>query len=417
MSTTISPNLKEESAVSKDVSAKIRFGVDQVLANCPDELKTKRVGLLTNDAATTATLPHPYALSRQALAESEVNLVALFSPEHGIGAAAADGAKIGDVKDLVTGLPVHSLYGKNFAPTDEMLSEIDVFVIDVPDIGARFYTYIWTMSYILEKCAKVGMPIYVLDRPNPVGGVLEKAEGPLLDESTFNSLVGRWRIPIRHSLTMGELAKLWNTEREIGAELTVIPMSGWDREMLWEDTGLSFVPTSPAMNSGEEALIYPGTTLFEGLNISECRGTSFPFRGIGAPWIDSMKLACWFNELGLEGVVARAMTFSPSDSWYKGESCGGVMLHVTDRDLFKPVASLLHLVHLIWMHYPEEVKWAEYPTANNYTGADHFDRLIGDTEIRQVIEGRPSVDEIRGHIAKWTEVGDWSDRVKEHLLY
>ena len=399
------------------IQEEIRFGVDELLVNIPTELREKRVGLLTNDAATTAAEPHAYTLARKAIADSEINLVCLFSPEHGIGAAAADGADVGDQTDALTGLPIHSLYGKHFAPSDEMLEGIDIFVIDVPDIGARFYTYIWTMSHILEKCAKNGKKVYVLDRPNPVSGNLELAEGPGLDEATFNSLVGRWNVPVRHSLTMGELAKLWVSEKEIDVELEVVAMKGWQRDMFWEDTGLSFVPTSPAMNGGEEALIYPGTTLFEGLNISECRGTSFPFRAVGSPWMDGIDVAEKFNELHLPGVIARAITFTPADGWYKGDDCSGVMLHVTDRMAFRPVASAMYLVNMLWRDYGDDIKWAEYPTANNYTGADHFDRLIGQNVIRETIEKKLSDEEIGQFVIDWTQAEDWPDRVKDHLIY
>ncbi|WP_432800238.1 exo-beta-N-acetylmuramidase NamZ family protein [Poriferisphaera sp. WC338] len=395
----------------------VLFGVDVLLADVPEKLKKARVGLLTNDAATTAARPHPYAVSRLAIHDSEINLVALFSPEHGIGAAEADGATVGSATDGLTGLPIHSLYGKHFAPTDTMLKEIDVLMIDVPDIGARFYTYIWTMSHILEKCAKAKKSIYVLDRPNPIGCDLRLAEGPILDETTFNSLVGRWDIPVRHSLTMGELANYWNEQKKIEADLNVVAMRHYNRSMDWQDTGLSFVPTSPAMNSAEEGLIYPGTTLFEGMNISEARGTSFPFRAIGAPWIREHELADKFNSLELPGVYARPATYIPADSWYKGETCRGVMLHVADKSTFRPVATGLWLSYLIWRDYDGDVAWATYPTANNYTGADHFDRLIGREDIRKVIEGRPSEAEMRKHVVKWTEIGNWTDRVSGCLLY
>lgn len=393
----------------------IHFGIDALLSDRLPDLAGRRVGLVTNDAATTAALPRPLTPTRLALQQADVNLVALFAPEHGLGAAAADGAKIGDATDPLTGLPVFSLYGATFRPTAEMLAGLDLLLFDIPDIGVRFYTYIWTLSHLLEACAEHDVPLWVLDRPNPLSGELALAEGPMLDEANVSSFVGRWSMPIRHSLTIGELARLWNTERNLGVDLTVVPVQGWRRTDFWDATGLPFVPTSPAMPSAETVLVYPGTCLFEGTNLSEGRGTAAPFRQIGAPWLDGYQVAASFNAFGLPGVVARAVQFIPSSSKFTGELCQGVMLHPLDRATFRPVAAGLHLLFAIMHRHEIRFAWLPYPTAAAGQGHGHFDRLIGDLSIRARFAGLPK-DGV-SQTAAWTATPGWAERVRPHLLY
>jgi uncharacterized protein YbbC (DUF1343 family) len=393
----------------------IEFGIDHLLKTRLADLAGLRVGLVTNDAATTAAQPRPLTPTRLALQQAGVNLVALFSPEHGLGAAAADGATVRDATDPLTGLPVHSLYGATYRPTPEMLAGLDVLLFDIPDIGVRFYTYIWTLSYVLEACAEQGLPLWVLDRPNPLSGNLALAEGPMLDERTLASFVGRWAMPIRHSLTVGELARLWKAERNLGVDLTVVPVAGWRRAHFWDTTGLPFVPTSPAMPSAETVLVYPGTCLFEGTNLSEGRGTAAPFRQVGAPWLDGHQVAAAFNEFGLPGVVARAVQFAPSASKFSGELCYGVMLHPLDEKTFRPVAAGLHLLFAIMRRHEIRFAWLPYPTAAAGAGYGHFDRLIGDLGIRARLADLPA--DGAGQIAAWTATPGWAQRVRPHLLY
>lgn len=392
----------------------MHFGIDLLLAQGLTALQGLRVGLVTNDVATTAVLPRPMTPVRRALQIAGVQLCALFAPEHGIGANADDGAVISDMRDGLTGVPVYSLYGAAYRPTPALLAELDLLLFDIPDIGTRFYTYIWTLSHVMEACAAVDLPLWVLDRPNPLGGDLTKAEGPLLDEATLTSFVGRWSIPIRHSLTIGELARLWNHERNVGVDLTVVPLAGWSRSLTWPALGVPFVPTSPSLPSYETALLYPGTCLFEGTNLSEGRGTTTPFRAIGAPWLAAHPVADQLNQQNRPGVVARAVQFTPTASKYAGQLCQGIMLHVLDEQLFRPVATGLHLLAIIMHQQPQHFQWLPYPTADSGAGYGHFDRLIGQLWLRKALEEN---DGCVDAIAQWTAVGEWTTRVEPYLLY
>lgn len=397
-------------------SGSVRHGVDMLLLAMTDQLRGKRIGLVTNDAATTsAFFTQPMTPTRLALLDAGVNLVALFAPEHGLGVAAADGAEIAHGVDALTGLPVHSLYGASFGPAAEHLAGLDLLLFDIPDVGARFYTYIWTLSYVMEACAEAGLPLWVLDRPNPLGGYLADAEGPMLDEARISTFVGRWDIPIRHCLTAGELARLWHKEKGLALELMVVKMGGWSRKMHWPQTGNPFTPMSPSMPSYDAALVYPGTCLFEGTNVSEGRGTATPFQHIGAPWMDSLAVTDGFNAQSAPGIVARPVQFTPLGSKYAGEVCHGVMLHGVDPQRARPVlAGLLLLAEVIDLHR-EHFSWLPYPTAANAPGQGHFDRLVGQLHIREALTAQ--LDNLRSQIAGWTEPLGWAERVGDVLLY
>jgi uncharacterized protein YbbC (DUF1343 family) len=393
----------------------LHFGIDHLISQRLPDLAGLRVGLITNDAATTAALPKPVTPVRLALREAGVSLVKLFSPEHGLGANAVDGAEVYHGADAATGLPVYSLYGATHRPTREMLADVDLLLFDIPDIGVRFYTYIWTLSHVMEACAETGLPLWVLDRPNPLGGELAAAEGPLLDETQVSSFVGRWSMPVRHSLSVGELARLWNSERKLDVALQVIAVQGWSRVQMWPDTGLPFVPTSPAMPSFETVLLYPGVCLFEGTNLSEGRGTTTPFRVAGAPWLDAYAVTEAFNAIGLAGVRARAVQFTPQASKFAGQPCQGVMLHVLEPAQLRPVAIGLHLLRMIIRQHPDEFAWLPYPTAAAGQGYGHFDRLIGILDMRQRLQQLD--DGISFQISAQTAAGDWSARARPFLLY
>lgn len=365
--------------------------------------------------ATTAVLPRQVTPTRLALQQAGVNLVALLAPEHGLGASAADGDQIEDSRDPLTGLPVYSLYGATYRPTAAMVDGIDLLLFDIPDIGVRYYTYIWTLSYVLEACADLGVPLWVLDRPNPLGGDLNAAEGPLLDETQVSSFIGRWSIPIRHSLTAGELALLWNTERNLNADVTVVPVQHWRRTQRWSATDLPFIPLSPAMPSAEAALLYPGTCLFEGTNLSEGRGTATPFQIIGAPWLDAIAVTAAFNAQNLPGVVARAVQFIPQANKFAGTLCQGMMLHVLDAERFRPVATGLHLLALIQQIQPDAFQWLPYATADSGAGYGHFDRLIGRLDLRPQLAQLGA--QAAAQIAEWTAVPTWFTRIQPYLLY
>ncbi len=394
----------------------IHFGVDTLLTWQLAALQGMRVGLVTNNVATTAHLPRPLTPTRLALQRAGVNLTKLFAPEHGLGANAADGAPIANEIDGLTGLPVYSLYGDTYRPTPAMLADLDLLLFDIPDVGVRFYTYIWTLSYVMEACAAVGLPLWVLDRPNPLGGELAAAEGPMLDEATVASFVGRWSMPVRHSLTVGELATVWNGERQLGADLMVIPSTGWSRSQLWSATGLPFVPTSPSMPDVEAALLYPGTCFFEGTNLSEGRGTATPFRVVGAPWLQAQAVVDQFNALGQPGLVARAVQFTPQSSKYSGELCQGVMLHVLAASALRPVAAGLQLLATIIAGHPQAFTWLPYPTAANGPGYGHFDLLIGRLDLRTQLATLP-LTTLTTQIKQWTDATAWTQRVEPYLCY
>ncbi len=383
---------------------KVRPGLDTLITRHLDLLAGKRVGLVTNSSAITAhVVPAVDAL------RPLCTLTALFAPEHGLSAHAADGADIDSTVDRRSGLPVYSLYGATQKPTADMLRDVDVLLFDIQDVGVRFYTYIWTMSYLLEACAEQHLPLIVLDRPNPIGG--EIVEGPTL-EPGYESFVGRWPVPLRHGLTVGELAAMFNAEREMGVDLTVIRTEGWTRAMWFDQTGLPWVPPSPAMPKLETAVVYPGACLIEGTNVSCGRGTPTPFEGIGAPWIDAHRLADALNALDLPGVRFRPIWFTPSDAKFRGETCQGVFLHVVDRAAFRPLRSGLHLVSTLRHMWPVEFQWR--PTSWEGT-PPHFDLLIGNGWVRpQIDAGRP-VDEI---VAGWQDsLQTFEQLCKAYLLY
>lgn len=396
----------------------LTFGVDQLLISSRDVFAGRRIGLVTNNAATTSP-QHGMRPCRLALQQAGINLTKLFSPEHGLGAGAADGAEIGHSTDRLTGLPVFSLYGATFGPTPEMLADVDLLLFDIPDVGVRFYTYIWTLSHVMEACAETGMPLWVLDRPNPLGGLLAMAEGPMLDEQNISSFVGRWSMPVRHSLTAGELATLWNHERNLNVDLAVIKTDGWSRRQYWPETQLPFVPASPAMPSYDAVLVYPGTCFFEGTNLSEGRGTSNPFQQIGAPWVDGNALADAFNGLELAGVAARAVEFIPAASKHAGQVCHGVMLHVFDAPVYRPVAAGLHLLLAAMHNHTNEFSWLPYPTAANEPGFGHFDRLVGQLSIRDELAEQLGKTPAENHdqIQRWTHPVGWPARTSSILLY
>lgn len=391
--------------------SQVLFGIDQVLAT--PRLPRGRIGLVTNDAARTALDSQLH--SRVALQRAGFRLVRLFSPEHGMGANATDGAEVRDGLDSFTGLPVVSLYGQRMRPPRETLEDLDVVVFDVPDIGARFYTYIWTLSHVLEACAEAGVLLIVLDRPNPLGGDLAVVEGPLLDVPQFGSFLGRAAIPIRHSLTLGELAQLWNAEWKLNAKLEVVSCCGWTRGTHWPDTGLPFIRTSPAIARFASALLYPGVCLFEATNLSVGRGTDLSFQTVGAPWLRADKLARGLNALSLPGVQAESHGFTPELAPYAGMACEGVRLRVTNAKTFRPVSAGLHLLAAVIRAHRERFCWANYPTAANPAGEGHFERLIGQAGIRERLEQSPG--DLSECIAAWTAAPDWRERVEGCLLY
>jgi uncharacterized protein YbbC (DUF1343 family) len=317
----------------------VRSGLEQLLAR-PSLLKGLRVGLVSNPASVTADLRHASLALRSSRA---FRLAALFGPEHGVWANAQDLIEVPDGRDPATGLAVFSLYGATRVPTAEMLAGVDAVLFDLQDVGARYYTFIYTMLYVLEACAREGRPLVILDRPNPLGGIV--VDGNML-EGEFRSFVGLHPLPVRHGMTVGELALLFRAERGLEVDLRIVRMRGWRRAMHFEDTGLPWVLPSPNMPSVDTAFVYPGGCLVEGTNLSEGRGTTRPFEIVGAPWLDPWRLARDLERERLPGVRFRPLFFTPTFQKHAGRLCGGVQVHVVDRRRF-----LAYLTYLLLLHH------------------------------------------------------------------
>lgn len=363
----------------------------------------KRLGILTNGSARTADGVHDvdYLLDT-----GKTTVTAFFGPEHGFRGDLADGKKTDDEVDAKTGVPVYSLYGKRQSPTPEQLAQVDLVVFDIPDVGVRFYTYVWTMTLAMEACAKQNIPFVVIDRSNPINGV--DVEGA--SNHADYGLVGRLGagaksgIPTRHGLTVGELATLWNAEyMEPKVKLHVIKAPGWKRDQWWDDTGRAFIAPSPNMRSLTAATVYPGTCIFEGTNLSEGRGTTTPFEIIGAPFVDGKAWAEKLNERKLDGVTFEPVEFTPESRRWKGEKCGGVKVLVTDRDKLKSVAMGIHMLQTVAELYPEQVKITDYA-----------ERLMATPELRKRLP-QETADDI---VKSWQADVDAFKALREkHLLY
>ena len=385
----------------------IQFGIDIILQK-PPLWKNKRLALVTNHAATTNTLQP----SRQALLAKEFNVIKLFSPEHGLDIKGADGAKMYDGIDSLTQLPVISLYSHKLQPTYEDLNDIDIVLFDIPDIGCRFYTYLWTLTYILEACATHKKPLIILDRPNPLSGNIEHAEGPMLDEKHCSSFIGRWDIPLKHSCTLGELALYFNISRQINTDIEVIKCQHWQRNDFQPQWEIDFVPTSPAMQTFDSALLYPGLGLLEATNISEGRGTDFPFTIIGAPWLNNNLL---IEKLSNAMLTAEPVDFVPTESKYEGQLCKGIQLNVTDKSNFQSVSNGLLIIKWIKDLHPAYFEWKPYPTNVNPTGKQHLDKLLGIDNSEEIFN--LSLNEFIAKMQILTHIPHWKQNVQPFLLY
>lgn len=342
----------------------VMLGVDNIDENM-ELFENKRVGLITNATGVDSNFESTIDVLNE-----KVNLTTLFAPEHGIRGAAAAGDNVENEVDEKTGLPVYSLYGDIKKPTPQMLENVDVLVYDIQDVGARFYTYISTMKYAMEAAAENGKTFVVLDRPNPISGDI--VQGCVLDEA-YEGYVGVTEIPQRYGLTSGELAMFINQEDGIYCDLHVIKMKNWDRSMYYDETGLqTWIMPSPNIPTVDTALVYSGTCLFEGTNVSEGRGTTKPFEIIGAPWINANELAEQMNALHLPGVFFRPTTFTPTTSKFKNESCNGVEIQVLDRASFDSVKTGVSLLYTIRDLYPNDFAYLENHYIDDLTGGDYI---------------------------------------------
>ena len=380
----------------------VRPGVEQFLADVPAPLRGKRVGLITNHTGVDA---RGVSIIDRLFASRDVKLVALFAPEHGIRGTAADGAKISSGVDRGTGLPIHSLYGNVRRPTPRMLANVDALLFDMQDIGARPYTYISTMGLAMRAAREKGIPFIVLDRPNPIGGHI--VEGSILD-SAFRSFTGIYPIALRHGMTIGELARMFNDRFGIGAELVVVPMLGWQREMWFDETGLPWVNPSPNIRRLETAIHYPGTVFIEATNLSEARGTDRPLEQAGAPWLRAREVADSMNAMALPGVRFEATRFMSvrGTAKYPNASIPAIRFVMTDREVYRPVSTVLLFIDLVRRLHPGKFRWQE-------RGAG-VDRLAGTDALRKAItEGR-----LHQVLADWeAQSREFLSVRREYLLY
>lgn len=378
-------------------------GIDLVLTSpFLDNIKSLKIALVTNNAAKSADGLY----SRNALLENGFNIVKLFSPEHGLSTQGIDGEAQKDIKDDQTGLPVLSLYGNNIKPSIKDLMGIDIVLFDIPDVGCRFYTYLWTLTYVMEACAEFGIKLIILDRPNPIGIDLSKSEGPYLDEEVCSSFIGRWSIPIRHSCTLGELAVFFKSVKTPALDLEIIKVKDYSRLQNSHVTITPWTPPSPAIRSQISAYLYPGLGLLEGINVNEGRGTENPFTICGAPFIDSKAL---MNELNLDGVEVRSIEYIPSEGLYAHEKCQGIKFTNIQIESIMPVSVGLQLIKTMIKLYPEFITPRLYKTNVNPTGENHLDRLIG---LPGTFEKLSKTFVFETNIQK-----DWTNKIVPYQLY
>jgi uncharacterized protein YbbC (DUF1343 family) len=384
----------------------VKLGIEVFLESRLDLVKGKKLGLITNPTGLDGGLRSDIDLLRES---GQVDLAALYGPEHGIRGNVQGGVYVPFYFDDKYKIPVFSLYGQSLKPDPGMLKNMDeymrsfdgdakgqgkipegtmikdigVLVFDIQDVGTRVYTYVATMAYAMQAAAKSGIPFIVLDRPNPINGLI--MEGPVLEYPEFSSFIGLYPIPERHGMTIGELALMINGRfLEKKADLTVVPMQGWRREMWFDQTGLPWVIPSPNMPTLDTATVYPGQVCLEGTNVSEGRGTTRPFEIFGAPWIDGFDLVRKLNALGLPGVIFREAWFTPSFSKFAGEQCGGAQVHVMDRNSYRSFETALHIVKTIREMYPDQFQFH----------ADYFDKVMGTAKIRESLEKGLEVTEV-----------------------
>ena len=383
----------------------MRLGSEVLLSS--NRLRGLRVGVVANPASIDGAYRH--IVDRVAAADG-VSLGAIFGPQHGFHSNLQDNMiETPHDADGRRRVPIYSLYSETREPTGQMLAGLDALVIDLQDIGARIYTFIYTMANCLRAAARHKVTVIVCDRPNPIGGL--DVEGPTL-EPGYESFVGQFTIPMRHGMTMGELARLFNEHFAIGAALEVVEMEGWDRSRFWDQADVPWVMPSPNIPTLDTAVVYPGTVLFEGTLLSEGRGTTRPFELVGAPWIDAEAFAARMNGLGLDGVHFRPASFEPTFQKHSRTTCGGCQIHVTDRVAFKPVAVGAALLREFHGTEPRLFAWRQPPYEYEHDKMP-IDILSGSPALRSQIEAQAPLDEIVG---SWREGEDAFRRVRERFL-
>src|SRR5689334_7549645 len=387
----------------------IKLGLERLLDDRIASVKNARVGLVCNQASVDNSFQHAADLLFD---HPAINLTTLFGPQHGIRGDVQDNMiETGHARDRRTGLPIYSLYSETREPTDEMLNDVDVMLVDLQGVGCRIYTFAYTMANCMRVAARLGKKVVVCDRPNPIGG--EQVAGNVT-EAGHESFVGQYLLPTRHGMTMGELARLFNDHFGIGCELEVVELGGWSRDLWYGDTDGPWVLPSPNIPTPNSCKVFPGTVHLEGTQMSEGRGTTRPFELVGAPYVEADQYASELMKLNLPGVLFRASVFMPTFQKHGGKACGGVQIHVTDREAFEPVQTGIAIVKTAYDMYPNDFRWKDPPYEYEYT-RNPFDVISGTTKLREQIERGDSLEAI---------VDSWQPRLDEfravrqsYLLY
>jgi uncharacterized protein YbbC (DUF1343 family) len=388
----------------------VRLGLERLLDG-PDRdlIAGQRIGLVCNPTSIDSQFRHA---ADRLVAAGDCRLTAIFGPQHGFRSDVQENMiESPHARDARRRLPVYSLYSETREPTPEMLADVDVLVIDLQDVGTRIYTYIYTMANCLRAARRHGLRVVVCDRPNPIGG--EEVEGATLVPG-YESFVGQFPIPMRHGMTIGEMARLFNDRFGVNAAVDVVPMEGWQRSMYYDDTALPWVMTSPNIPTLDTAVVYPGTVLFEGTMFSEGRGTTRPFELIGAPWIDGDRFADSLNQRNLGGVVFRPVYFEPTFHKHARTGCGGCQIHVTDRQTFQPVRVTVEMLVELRLEAPERFAWRDPPYEYEHTKMP-IDILYGSDALRTGIDAGQNAEQI---CSSWPAEEDAFLRLREpYLLY
>lgn len=391
------------------MKAKVLTGLESFVQKPLPGLNDKKLGLLCNPASVDSRFQHARQIIENRMPR---RLTALYSPQHGFFADKQDNMIESDhMVDPLLNLPVFSLYGETRIPTQNMLEPVDVLIVDLQDVGTRVYTFIYTMSYCLEAAAKYGKQVLVLDRPNPISGSI--VEGNCLSEK-YRSFVGRYPIPMRHGLTIGELAMMFNDHFSIGCDLQVIPMKGWRRKMFFSDTGLPWVAPSPNLPSPISAMVYPGQVLLEGTNVSEGRGTTQPFEICGAPFIDPYRIASDLTSKNIQGIVLRPHCFEPTSGKWQHQFCHGFQIHVVHPETCRPYQTTLELVQSIIRHHKDAFEWKMPPYEYEHERLP-IDLITGDSKIRRDLDG---LREITDMALEWQDdIETFRELSRKYHLY
>ena len=396
-------------SLTATASRSVGLGIDRLLDLDRSLVAGRRIGLVCNPASVDGALRHT---ADRLVGDPEVTVGALFGPQHGFRSDVQDNRiETPHERDARRSIPVYSLYSETREPTAEMLEAVDVLVVYLQDVGTRVYTYIYTMANCMRAAARHGVPVVVCDRPNPVGGI--EVEGSRLDPA-YASFVGQFPIPLRHGMTIGELARMFNEDFGINCSLDVVPLSGWQRSMYFDETGVPWVMPSPNLPTLDSTIVYPGAVLIEGTRLSEGRGTTRPFELIGAPWIDGDRLADAMNAKHLPGIHFRAACFEPTFQKHARQTCGGCQLHVLDRETFRPIRTAVELIAEFRAQDPARFAWREPPYEYEHQ-KQPIDILFGSDRLRTTIDAGGSVSTL---VESWGTDEDAFRRARQrYLLY